>query len=118
MVAKTPKKAVRKISEADFTRQVLHAAKLLGWKSAHFRPGMNRRGRWLTAVQGEGAGFPDLVLVHRRKRLKIVAELKVGRNTTSKEQNEWLETFEACGIPAYTWRPSDWEEIKTVLEAK
>jgi hypothetical protein len=48
------------ITEAAFLRQVLDLAKLRGWRTAHFRPAQTSRG-WRTAVQGDGAGFPDLV---------------------------------------------------------
>ncbi len=50
-----------KLSEAEFTRQVLQLAKLRGHKTAHFRPAMLKgkdgQERWITAVQGDGKGF-------------------------------------------------------------
>lgn len=105
---------VAKLTEAGFQRQVLQLAKLRGWRSAHFRPSMNRRGEWQTAVAGDGAGFPDLLLV-RGNRL-IVAELKVGKNKTTPEQRVWLAAFEDAGVPAYVWRPEDFDELMKVLE--
>jgi hypothetical protein len=101
------------VSEAEFTSQVIQYAALFGWASAHFRPGMTQSGRWVTAVQGDGKGFPDLLLV-KPKRL-VVAELKVGRNRVTGEQRAWLRRFELAGVPAYTWRPGDWPEIERVL---
>jgi hypothetical protein len=103
-------------TEAAFTAQVIGYARLMGWRSAHFRPGMNARGQWMTAVQGDGAGFPDLILA-RGPRL-VVAELKVGRNKPTAEQKKWLAAFEAAGVPAYTWRPADWPEIEDVLSVQ
>jgi len=74
---------------------------------------MNQRGRWMTAVQGQGAGFPDLVLV-RGPRI-IVAELKTRRTKPTIEQVAWLQAFEAAGVPAYCWRPEEWAEIEEIL---
>lgn len=106
-----PTARVPKLSEAEFTRQVIRLAQLRGWRTAHFLPGCNRRGQWRTAVQGDGAGFPDLVLV---RHAVIVAELKVGTDVRP-DQRDWLRAFEAAGVPAYTWRPADWPEIEAVL---
>jgi hypothetical protein len=50
------------ITEAEFLAQVLQLAKLCGWLTAHFRPAKTAHG-WRTAVQGDGAGWPDLVLL-------------------------------------------------------
>src|SRR5690606_4527127 len=52
-----------KVTESAFQRQVLALAKMLGWRTAHFRPAMNQRGDWRTPVAGDGKGWPDLVLV-------------------------------------------------------
>jgi hypothetical protein len=108
--------AVVRISEAAFTALVIELAQLAGWRVAHFRPCRTEKG-WRTAVQGNGAGFPDLVLA-RPPRL-IFAELKVGRGLLSHEQNAWLI---ALGWPREVeievWRPSDIEEIKRVLGVK
>lgn len=98
--------------EEAFLAQVIAFAKLHGWRSAHFRPAKTERG-WRTAVQGDGKGFPDLVLI--RGDTIIVAELKVGRNQLTVEQRAWLVAFEMAGVPAYTWRPKDWSEIEQVL---
>jgi hypothetical protein len=99
------------ITEAEFTAQVLELAKRLGWRAAHFRPARTARG-WRTAVQGDGAGFPDLVLVRRRV---IVAELKAGRGKLTPAQTDWLGVFERAGITAYVWHPRDWPQIELVL---
>jgi hypothetical protein len=49
--------------ERDYQTTILGAAKILGWRSAHFRPARTAHG-WRTAVEGDGKGFPDLLLVH------------------------------------------------------
>jgi hypothetical protein len=102
------------VKESAFIAMILKLARLRGWRTAHFRPGMNRRGKWQTAVQGDGAGFPDLLLL--RGAQIIVAELKVGKNKTTPEQVAWLMAFGSAGVPAFTWTPADWDEIELVLE--
>ena len=101
------------MTESAWQTQVIAFARLHGWRVAHFRPAMNRRGEWQTAVQADGAGFPDLVLV--KPGHCIVAELKRDGGRVSEEQRVWLQAFEAAGIPAYTWRPLDWDEVVSVL---
>lgn len=108
---KTPK--LPTISEEQFTKQVIQFAQLHGWMIAHFRAAMTKSGKWITAVQGDGKGFPDLIAVRGEK--VIVAELKVGRNKPSPEQEQWLRRFAEAGIQAYIWRPEYWTEIEGVL---
>jgi hypothetical protein len=78
------------MSEAQLTRTVIQTARTFGWKVAHFRPGMDRRGQWKTAVQGDGVGFPDLVLVHATGDLLFV-ELKSEAGTLSRSQEGWRD---------------------------
>lgn len=104
-----------KLSEREFMKQVIALAKLNGWLVAHFRPSLNSRGQWMTAVQADGAGFPDLVLL--RGKTAIVAELKVGRNGLTEKQQDWIAAFHAAGVRAYCWKPEDWVIIESVLEA-
>ncbi len=104
-----------KLTEAAFQRMVIDLAKLYGWRVAHFRPGMNRRGDWQTAVAGDGAGFPDLIMC--RGNRCIVAELKTDKVSAkaTPEQREWLEAFRAAGIYADIWRPEQWNKIVEIL---
>jgi hypothetical protein len=103
-----------KHNEADFTKQVLQLAKLLGWRSAHFRPGMMANGRWITAVSGDGKGFPDLVLV-RGKRLLFV-ELKTDTGEMSDEQVSWMGSLFIAGAEVQMWTPSRLDYIQKELE--
>lgn len=100
-----------KLTEAQFTTQVIQYAKLCGWRVAHFRAAKTAKG-WRTPVQGDGAGFPDLVLLRRGQI--VVAELKVG-GTLATKQTEWLAAFCEANVTTYLWRPSDWEQIQAVL---
>ena len=80
---------------------------------------VDRKGKpvWLTPVQADGKGFPDLVLV-RGKRL-IFAEVKAERGRGSPEQDAWFTALRSAGRGegqyVYIWRPSNWDEIVEVL---
>ncbi len=102
-----------KYTEAAFTRDVLTLARRLGWRTAHFRPARTADGGWRTAVQGDGKGFLDLLLL--RDGALIVAELKVGKGKLTPEQAAWVAAWEAAGVAVYLWRPADWVEIEAVL---
>jgi hypothetical protein len=104
------------ISEAAFTTHVIDLAQWLDWKVAHFRPArVTVRGResFRTAVQGDGVGFPDLLLI-RGPRL-VAAELKSERGRLTREQAAWLEAFAGAGIETHIWRPAQLEELVEVL---
>lgn len=101
-------------SEAEFQREVIAYARAHGWMVAHFRPGLSQSGRWQTAVQGDGRGFPDLVLVKPGRQI-VFAELKrVGRYLRP-QQRAWRDAIEAADGDYRLWRPSDWDEIRMVL---
>lgn len=92
----------RKQGEAAFMAAVIAIARVRGWLVYHTHD--SRR---------SVAGFPDLVLI--RGDTLIVAELKVGKNTTTSDQEKWLSAFRECGVRAEVWRPEDWPEIERVL---
>lgn len=99
-------------TEAEFQKQVIQLARLYGFRVAHFRAAMNRRGMWQTPVQADGAGFPDLLMVKDRV---IAAELKSPKGKPSPEQVAWMDAFRKAGVETYLWKPADWDEIVTVL---
>ena len=101
------------LSERDFTTQVIQLARVFGWRTAHFRPAMTKRGRWVTPVQGDGAGFPDLLLLRAGRR--IMAELKAAKGRVTPEQDAWLVAAKAAGFETYVWKPSDIEQIEVIL---
>ena len=109
------KRAKKGPTEAEFTRQVLQLANLRGWRTAHFRAAQTKTGKWITAVQGDGKGFPDLLMIRCSDLLAI--ELKVGKNTTTLEQDAWLDAFkELPNTHAAVWTPEQWDEIEFILE--
>ena len=108
------------MSETQMLDAVVSCAHAFGWLAHHCRPGMNRRGIWSTAIQGD-AGFPDLVLV--RKGHVVFAELKTERGKLSDEQVVWgsalIDAFGgAPRNPLYqVWTPAHWRDgtIEKVL---
>ena len=108
----------KSLTEQQFQKQVVQLAKLYKWRVAHFRcVRVQRRGGavyYETPVGVDGKGWPDLVML-RGNRL-VVAELKVGKNKTTPEQDAWLAAFRSFeDAEVYLWRPSDWHEIESVL---
>ena len=100
------------ISENEFLKQVIELAHLYHWRCAHFRTAMSQSGQYITPVQADGAGFPDLVMA-RAKRL-IIAELKTEKGKLSPKQIAWIDALD--GIEElYVWRPSDLNEIAEIL---
>ena len=101
-----------RLTERQFQRQVMDAARALGWLRAHFRPAPSAQG-WRTPVEGDGAGFPDLVLV-RPPRVLFV-ELKSDTGKLTDAQRVWLNQLSLCGQEFYVWRPSDWARVEEAL---
>ena len=96
----------------DAVIQLLH---LCGFKVAHFRPGMTSREDkqgnpvWVTPVQADGEGYPDLDAVKAPRQLVI--ELKADGKYPEPKQRAWLDTKAACpGNEVYVWRPKDYRD--------
>ena len=104
------------MTENDLTRHVIELAQYTGWQVAHFRPAMMANGEWRTAVQGDGKGFPDLVLVGRHHHLFV--ELKVGRGKLTIAQKSWRDALLACGADWQLWTDVDWVEGRILASLK
>jgi hypothetical protein len=63
---------------------VLDYARLQGVVVRPLQARVDADGRWVTAMQGAGVGFPDLLLVKGPRLLAV--ELKVGKNKLTQEQ--------------------------------
>lgn len=100
------------MTEDDFLKSVIDLAHIYKWKVAHFRHSLRSDGQYRTPVQGDGAGFPDLVLAREKV---IFAELKSETGKLSSKQEEWVNSLKTAGQEAYVWRPSDWENIVDIL---
>lgn len=101
------------MTERELTDQMIALARLTGWRSFHVRQARTKES-WRTPVQGDGKGFPDLLLL--RGGSMIVAELKVGKNALTYEQEAWLGAFQQVEeVRAYTWRDEDWNKVEKTL---
>lgn len=113
------------ISEDELLSKVIELAHEHGWLVAHFRPAQTQSGRWHTAVQADGGGFPDLVMarptIHQtrstpmRPARVVYAELKSATGRTSPAQRQWLHILQYCGQEVYTWKPTDLDAIEEAL---
>lgn len=87
-------------TEAEYQRQIIDLAAFTGWLVAHFRPGRTTAS-WRTPVEGDAAGFPDLVLVHPEAGFIWFVEVKRDDNRTlSPAQQTWATALLAAGGPA------------------
>lgn len=73
-------------TENEFKDKVIQFLKLHGWLVTHFRPCLNRAGKWRTALQGD-AGFVDLVAA--RNGDVWFLELKSASGVLSPQQRIW-----------------------------
>ncbi len=89
-------------SEKEFQARVVKLAKERGWRVYHTYD--SRRSE---------AGFPDLILL--RGPRQIAAELKVGRNKLTPEQQDWLCAFEDAAVETHLWTPACFDDIARTL---
>ena len=82
-------------------------APMLGWRPALSYHTLHSK--------GSQSGFPDRVLI--RDRL-IFAELKRDKGKPTEAQKEWLNGLASAGAEVYLWRPSDLDEIATILSKR
>jgi hypothetical protein len=103
------KAEIVKMSEAELQEAVIDLARLRKWRVAHFRsvPVRHSDGRvtYMTPVQADGAGFPDLVLARERV---IFVELKSDVGRTSVDQQDWLFALSGADAECHLWRPVHW----------
>lgn len=77
-------------------------APMLGWRLCYHT----------LRSKGSQSGFPDRVLV--RDRI-VFAELKREQGKPTETQRQWLDGLASAGAEVYLWRPSDLDEIATIL---
>mgnify|MGYP001558575185 CR=1 FL=1 len=105
----------RTMTESQLQRSVIEMARTFGWRIHHCRPGMDRKGRWATPIQGD-AGFVDLILLRGGRAMAV--ELKSERGRLTWQQEEWLAAFRETGCETYVWQPRNWlaGECEAVLK--
>jgi hypothetical protein len=103
------------MTEKELQECVIDAARIGGWRCAHFRAALNARGHYMTPVAADGKGWPDLVLVRDRV---IFAELKSDHGRVSVDQAEWLRVLTGAGCDARVIRPGDLDGFVAELLAR
>lgn len=91
------------MSEDDLKRTVIDMCRALGLLVAHFRPAQIRPGVWVTPVEADGKGFPDLVAVGPGGVL--FAELKAAGKYPEPEQRRWINALSNAGADIRIWQP-------------
>lgn len=92
-----------KMSEAQYQQRILEYCDFLGLLVFHDND--SRRNR---------AGFPDLVIVGRRRVL--FRELKTDTGKLRDDQKTWLSRLVAAGADVGVWRPRDWPQVVQILK--
>lgn len=103
------------MSEEDLLGAVLDMAAVHGIRTVHFRAAKTERG-WRTPVQGDGKGWPDLVLVGPAGVL--FRELKSRSGLPTAEQEVWLGALADAGQNADVWRPADLRSGRILAELR
>lgn len=93
-------------NEDTLLKNCLELALILGWRRAHFRAARTKYG-YRTPVQGDGKGFPDLILVHPRHGV-LWREVKGDGGRLGAEQEEWGEALLEAGQDWRVWTPAHW----------
>jgi VRR-NUC domain. len=109
MAETKPRSAKAGMSEDDLLRNVIILCKFFRLRTAHFRPGQTRSGRWVTPVQGDGKGFPDLVIAGPGGLL--FRELKTEKGRLTPDQQAWQAVLASAGADVAVWRPRDWPDL-------
>ena len=102
----------KNMTEEEFSKQIEGLLDLYGWHWTHFRPARRLDGSWRTAVSGH-KGFMDYVAVREGRLLFL--EIKSEKGIVSDEQSVWLTALAATRAEVYVWKPSQWDEIVSVL---
>lgn len=98
-------------SERDFQRRVSDAAVQMGWM-VYSVPDSRR---------ATLAGYPDLTLIHARKKFILFAELKTQKGKLRPQQETVLEALQAVAsvagsrVAVAVWRPADWPTVLQTL---
>jgi hypothetical protein len=99
--------------EERLLREILRIVRKLGGLAYHPRAARTEDG-WVVPVQGDGKGWPDLVILLGGRIFVFELKSEVGRLT--REQRRWLEEFSR--VPSVTpmvVRPRDLDRVRDLL---
>ena len=110
------------MSEDKLLRDVIEMAATFGVHTAHFRPAQVRPGKWITPVQGDGKGWPDLFLIGAGGG--FWRETKAEGEYLKPDQKRWFAWLREAGFDVDVWKPRDWhsgriqEELRAISRPK
>jgi hypothetical protein len=103
------------MTEDQHVAATLGLCRLLHLRTLHIRPARTADG-WRTPVQGDGKGFPDLLIVGENGVL--FRELKSRTGKLTADQMAWVGSLTAARQNVGVWRPADWPDVvRAELEA-
>lgn len=102
MTAFTPRP---ELSERQWQAHVMHLAALHGWTLTYHTH----------RSEHSAEGWPDLVLVHPRRRRALFVELKTNTGRLTIAQRMWLRALEHAGLEVTVWRPRDLSAVLAAL---
>jgi hypothetical protein len=107
--------ALGPLTEREWQAQVTDLAEVYGWQWLHLRAAMTAHG-WRTPISGPlGSGWPDLVLVHPRRHLFLLVELKSNVGRLTGEQRAVHEVVRQSGLEVEVWAPRDFSLVERSL---
>lgn len=83
-----------------------------GWWWDHARPMQGMDGKWRTPLAGK-KGAPDYRAIRGAEMIHF--EAKSQDAVVKPDQWEWINRMRAAGQRVYVWRPSDIDEVRSVL---
>lgn len=93
------------MTERDWQRRVVQAARDLGWWVYHTHDSRH-----------SPAGLPDLLMIRGSALLWVELKRQTGRYAVlSQDQAAVRNRLLAAGQRWYLWRPSDWDTVLEVL---
>ena len=103
-------------SEDELLTDTIQRAQGHGFRVAHFRPAKTAKG-WRTAVQGDGLGFPDLVMLRDGRCVVVELKAKGAKVKRGGPQDAWLCAFrDAALIEVFEWNErTPVEDIEAML---
>ncbi len=103
----------------DLIPGYIDAYRLCGYRATHFRPGMVADGTYRTAIQGDGAGFPDIFAVKEKPpRLISTTEVKVPGGKQSPAQIDWGRVLTGTPGVIHHVGYGDYQELIDILRPR
>lgn len=105
----------RSVTESAWRDTVIEIAHTYSWKVFCVRQSSFQG---VSAVMADSIGFPDLLLLHQKRRLMVVAELKREGQSPTAAQWDWLRAFANLNTRKVRWtwwQPSDVDRVHELL---